>query len=83
VDLNVTSGSATLVYRIDRQGGVITVTPQNISNPGTLDGWSESGGGNSSKGVRSATGGRQHEGVRVLLLHAHRIRQMATTEFCN
>lgn len=36
VDLNVTSGSATLVYQIDRQGGVITITPQDISNPSTL-----------------------------------------------
>jgi len=36
VDLDVTSGSATLVYQIDRQGGVITVTPQDISNPATL-----------------------------------------------
>jgi hypothetical protein len=36
VDLDVTSGSATLVYQIDRQGGVITVTPQDISNPTTL-----------------------------------------------
>jgi len=36
VDLNITSGSATLVYQIDRQGGVITVTPQDISNASTL-----------------------------------------------
>ena len=36
VDLNTTSGSATLVYQIDRQGGVVTVTPQDISNPSTL-----------------------------------------------
>jgi hypothetical protein len=36
VDLDVTSGGATLVYQIDRQGGVITVTPQDISNASTL-----------------------------------------------
>jgi hypothetical protein len=36
VDLNITSGSATLVYQIDRQGGVITITPQDISNATTL-----------------------------------------------
>jgi hypothetical protein len=36
VDLNVTSGSATLVYQIDRQGGVITITPEDISNASTL-----------------------------------------------
>jgi hypothetical protein len=36
VDLNTTSGSATLVYQIDRQSGVITVTPQDISNATTL-----------------------------------------------
>jgi hypothetical protein len=36
VDLSTTSGSATLVYQIDRQGGVITITPQDISNSTTL-----------------------------------------------
>jgi len=36
VDLNITSGSATLVYQIDRQGGVITVTPQDISDASAL-----------------------------------------------
>jgi hypothetical protein len=36
VDLSTTSGSATLVYQIDRQGGMITITPQDISNPATL-----------------------------------------------
>jgi hypothetical protein len=36
VDLNAASGSATLVYQVDRQGGVITITPQDISNPTTL-----------------------------------------------
>jgi hypothetical protein len=36
VDLNITSGSATLVYQIDRQGGVVTVTSQDISNASTL-----------------------------------------------
>jgi len=36
VDLSVASGSATLVYQIDRQAGAITVTPQDISNPTTL-----------------------------------------------
>lgn len=36
VDLSATSGSATLVYQVDRQGGVITITPQDISNASTL-----------------------------------------------
>lgn len=36
VDLSSTSGSATLVYQVDRQGGVITITPQDISNSTTL-----------------------------------------------
>jgi hypothetical protein len=36
VDLSATSGSATLVYQVDRTGGVITVTPQDISNANTL-----------------------------------------------
>jgi hypothetical protein len=36
VELNTTSGSATLVYQVDRQGGAITVTPQDISNASTL-----------------------------------------------
>ncbi len=36
VDLTTTSGSATLVYQVDRQGTVITVTPQDISNATTL-----------------------------------------------
>lgn len=36
VDLSTTSGSATLVYQVDRQGGVITITPQDISNSSTL-----------------------------------------------
>lgn len=36
VDLTTTSGSATLVYQVDRQGSVITVTPQDISNSSTL-----------------------------------------------
>jgi len=36
VDLGIVSGSATLVYQIDRQGGVITITPQDISNASTL-----------------------------------------------
>jgi hypothetical protein len=36
VDLTSTSGSATLVYQVDRQAGVITITPQDISNPTTL-----------------------------------------------
>jgi hypothetical protein len=36
VNLTTTSGSATLVYQVDRQNGVITVTPQDISNPTTL-----------------------------------------------
>ena len=36
VDLDVASGSATLVYQVDRQGNVITITPQDISNPATL-----------------------------------------------
>ena len=36
VDMGIVSGSATLVYQIDRQGGVITITPQDISNASTL-----------------------------------------------
>jgi len=36
VDLSATSGSATLVYQVDRQGGIITITPQDISNASTL-----------------------------------------------
>jgi hypothetical protein len=36
VDLATASGSATLVYQVDRQGNVITITPQDISNPTTL-----------------------------------------------
>lgn len=36
VDLATTSGSATLVYDVDRQGGVITITPEDISNSSTL-----------------------------------------------
>jgi hypothetical protein len=36
VDLTATSGSATLVYQVDRQGGIITVTPQDISNASVL-----------------------------------------------
>lgn len=36
VDLATASGSATLVYQVDRQNNVITITPQDISNPTTL-----------------------------------------------
>lgn len=36
VDLATTSGSATLVYDVDRQGSVITITPEDISNSSTL-----------------------------------------------
>lgn len=36
VVLNTTAGSATYVYQIDRQGGDITITPQDISNASTL-----------------------------------------------
>jgi len=36
VDLITASGSATLVYDVDRQGSIITVTPENISNSSTL-----------------------------------------------
>jgi hypothetical protein len=36
VDLSTGTGSATLVYQVDRQGGLITVTPQDISNASTL-----------------------------------------------
>jgi hypothetical protein len=36
VDLSATSGSATLVYQVDRQGAIITITPQDISNASTL-----------------------------------------------
>ena len=35
-DLSTTSGSATLVYQVDRQNGVITITPEDISNSSTL-----------------------------------------------
>jgi hypothetical protein len=36
VELDTTSGSATLVYDVDRQANVITVTPEDISNSTTL-----------------------------------------------
>ena len=36
VDLMTASGSATLVYDVDRQGNVITITPEDISNSSTL-----------------------------------------------
>jgi hypothetical protein len=36
VDLMTAIGSATLVYDVDRQGNIITVTPEDISNPTTL-----------------------------------------------
>jgi hypothetical protein len=36
VDLTTASGSATLVYDVDRQGNVITITPEDISNSSTL-----------------------------------------------
>jgi hypothetical protein len=36
VDLMTASGSATLVYDVDRQGNVITITPEDISNASTL-----------------------------------------------
>lgn len=36
IDLTTTSGGATLVYQVSRQGKVFTVTPQDISNPATL-----------------------------------------------
>ena len=36
VDLVTASGSATLVYDVDRQGGIVTITPENISNSSTL-----------------------------------------------
>jgi hypothetical protein len=36
VDLMTASGSATLVYDVDRQGNIITITPEDISNPSTL-----------------------------------------------
>jgi hypothetical protein len=34
VDFDATVGSATLVYQVDRSGGVVTVTPLEISNSG-------------------------------------------------
>ena len=36
VDLSNVSGSATLVYQVDRSSGMVTVTPQDITNPATL-----------------------------------------------
>lgn len=36
VDLSAASGSATLVYQIDRQGGAVTVTPQDITTSAGL-----------------------------------------------
>lgn len=33
VDFSTTSGSATLVYQVDRSGGVVTVSPQDITTP--------------------------------------------------
>jgi hypothetical protein len=36
VDLTSTSGSATLVYQVDKKNGIVTITPQDISNAGTL-----------------------------------------------
>lgn len=36
VDLTSTSGSATLVYQVDRKNGVVTITPEDISNSTTL-----------------------------------------------
>jgi hypothetical protein len=36
VGLSTASGSASLVYQVDRQGKVITITPQDISNASTL-----------------------------------------------
>jgi hypothetical protein len=36
VDLTATSGSATLIYQVDRQNGAITVTPQSVSTAGPL-----------------------------------------------
>lgn len=36
VNLSTTSGSATLVYQVDRQGSTITITPKDITNATTL-----------------------------------------------
>jgi hypothetical protein len=36
VDVSATSGSATLVYQVDCTGGVVTVTPIDISTSGGL-----------------------------------------------
>ena len=36
VNLSNVSGSATLVYQVDRSGGIVTVTPQDITNATTL-----------------------------------------------
>jgi hypothetical protein len=36
VNLTSTSGSATLVYQVDRKSGVVTITPEDISNSTTL-----------------------------------------------
>ncbi len=36
VDLSTTSGSATLVYQVDRAGGVVTVTAQDLTSPTAL-----------------------------------------------
>lgn len=33
VDFDATAGSATLVYQVNRSGGVVTITPLDISNP--------------------------------------------------
>lgn len=34
VDFDATAGSATLVYQVNRSGGVVTLTPLDLSNPG-------------------------------------------------
>ncbi len=33
IDLSTTSGSATLVYQVDRTGGIVTVSPVDITTP--------------------------------------------------
>ena len=32
VDVSTVSGSATLVYQVNRSGGVVTITPLNLAN---------------------------------------------------
>ncbi|MBV8342154.1 MAG: hypothetical protein JO173_07205, partial [Gammaproteobacteria bacterium] len=36
IDVSTTTGSATLVYQVNRSGGVVTITPVDITTPGGL-----------------------------------------------